>query len=337
MAAAKPMKEKRITSDLVLQPFTWLLGLGDYIFGPLQRLIGLKRMAWFFLFPNLVIFSIFVLLPMLLNFAYTFTSGNQMLLENRSFVGMDNLNRLFTCENFSLPNTCREDLFWRAAGNTVVFVVGQVAFMVLFSLITALALNRNVPWRGFFRAMFFYPVLLSPVVVALIWRWILQDQYGLLNSILVSVGQEKVGWLINANWAQFWVIAVSIWAQMGFFTLILLAGLQSISKEVYEASSMDGANAWQSFTNITWPLLMPTTTVVVILALIRAVQVFDQVFVLTGGGPGTATMYLVQYIYRSAFDFRDYGLAAAASLIMAIVLLVLTVGQLYFSRKQEAA
>ncbi len=102
-------------------------------------------------------------------------------------------------------------------------------------------------------------------------------------------------------------------------------------------SAMDGANAWQSFTNITWPLLMPTTTVVVILALIRAVQVFDQVFVLTGGGPGTATMYLVQYIYRSAFDFRDYGLAAAASLIMAIVLLVLTIGQLYFSRKQEAA
>ena len=119
--------------------------------------------------------------------------------------------------------------------------------MVLFSLVTALALNRNIRGRGFFRAMFFYPVLLSPVVVALIWKWILQEKYGLLNAFLVALGIDKVPWLNNANWATFWVIAVSIWAQMGFFTLILLAGLQSISKEVYEASSMDGANAWQSF------------------------------------------------------------------------------------------
>ena len=337
MPAKTRKTEKRSFSDFFLEMFTWLLGLGDVIFNPLQRLIGLKRMAWVFLLPNLVIFGIFILLPMLLNFAYSFTSGNEMLLENRAVVGMDNLDRLFSCENYGLPNTCREDLFWRAASNTLVFVLGQVIFMVLLSLITALALNRSVPWRGFFRAMFFYPVLLSPVVVALIWRWILQDQYGLLNSVLVSLGMPKVGWLIQANWAQFWVIAVSIWAQMGFFTLILLAGLQSISKEVYEASAMDGANPWQSFTQITWPLLLPTTTVVVILALIRAVQVFDQVFVLTGGGPGTATLYLVQYIYRSAFDFRNYGLAAAASLVMAVVLLVLTLGQLYFSRKQEAA
>jgi alpha-1,4-digalacturonate transport system permease protein len=336
MTSKLPTKEKFFIGDLIFAPFTWLLGLADYLFNPLQRLIGLKRMAWFFLLPNLVIFCLFILLPMLLNFAYAFTSGNEMLLENRSFVGMENLNRLFTCENFSQPNTCREDLFWRAAGNTTVFVVGQVIFIVLFSLITALALNRNIPQRGFFRAIFFYPVLLSPVVVAMIWRWILQDQYGLLNSFLVSLGMEKVGWLITANWAQIWVIAVSIWAQMGFFTLILLAGLQSISKEVYEASAMDGANPWQSFTNITWPLLMPTTTVVVILALLRAVQVFDQVFVLTGGGPGTATLYMVQYIYRSAFDFRNYGMASAASLVMAVVLLVLTIGQLYFSRKQEA-
>ena len=330
-------KKIHFSGDLLLRPITWLLGLADFVLNPLQRLIGLKRMAYIFLIPNLFVFCLFVLLPMLLNFAYSFTSGNEMLLENRAFVGMENLTRLFTCENFSLPNTCREDLFWRAAGNTVVFVVGQVLFMVLFSLITALALNRNIRGRGFFRAMFFYPVLLSPVVVALIWKWILQENYGLLNAFLVALGFEKAPWLNNANLATFWVIVVSIWAQMGFFTLILLAGLQSISKEVYEASSMDGANAWQSFRNITWPLLMPTTTVVIILALIRAVQVFDQVFVLTGGGPGTATMYMVQYIYRSAFDFRDYGLAAAASLIMAIVLLVLTLGQLAISRNQEAA
>lgn len=337
MTASNPIHKLQISNDLLLRPFTWLLGLADYLFSPLQRKIGLKRMAYVFVLPNMLVFGIFILLPMILNFVYGFTSGSSILLENRDFVGMENLNRLFTCEDITRVNTCREDLFWRAVGNTAVFVVGQVAFIVFFSLITALALNRNIRGRGFFRAMFFYPVLLSPVVVALIWKWILQYQYGLLNSILVSLGVEKVGWLLSANWAQFWTVAVSIWAQMGFFTLILLAGLQSISKEVYEASAMDGANAWQSFSNITWPLLMPTTTVVLILALIRAVQVFDQVYVLTGGGPGTATMYMVQYIYRTGFEFRNYGLAAAASLVLAIVLLVLTVGQLIISRKQEAA
>jgi alpha-1,4-digalacturonate transport system permease protein len=337
MAVSRSVKRLNLSSDMILRPLTWLAGLADYVLSPLQRLIGIRRMAYFFLLPNLLIFCIFILLPMLLNFAYSFTSGSEMLLENRTFVGLDNLTRLFTCDNFTIPNSCQEDLFWRAAGNTVIFVVGQVVFMVLFSLTTALALNREIRGRGFFRAMFFYPVLLSPVVVALIWRWILQEKYGLLNAFLAFIGLDKVGWLNDSTWAAFWVIAVSIWAQMGFFTLILLAGLQSISKEVYEASSMDGANAWQSFTNITWPLLMPTTTVVLILALIRAVQVFDQVFVLTGGGPGTATMYLVQYIYRSAFDFREFGMAAAASLVMAVVLLVLTLGQLALSRRQESA
>jgi alpha-1,4-digalacturonate transport system permease protein len=124
---------------------------------------------------------------------------------------------------------------------------------------------------------------------------------------------------------------------MGFYTLILLAGLQAIPKEMYEAAAMDGANLWHTFRSITLPLLMPTMVVVLVLSLIRAVQVFDQVFVLTNGGPGTATLYIVQYIYRTGFEHRIYGMAAAASLVLAIVLLVLTIGQLLLSRKQEVA
>jgi alpha-1,4-digalacturonate transport system permease protein len=294
-------------------------------------------MAYFFVLPNMLIFGIFILIPMLLNFYYGFTSGSSILLENRPVVGTANFDKIFTCSDFFSPNTCAEDLFWRGARNTTVFVVFQVGFIILVSLLTALALNRDIKGRGFFRAIFFYPVLLSPVVVALIWKWILQYQNGLLNAFLVSLGLDKVPWLLNANWAQFWVIAISIWAQMGFFTLILLAGLQAIPKEMYEAASMDGANKWRTFWNVTLPLLMPTMTVVLVLALIRAVQVFDQVFVLTSGGPGTATLYIVQYIYRTAFEFRNYGMAAAASLVLAIVLLVLTLGQLLFQRRQEAA
>lgn len=324
------------SASLLLQPFLWAMSLLDYILTPLQRLIGYKRMAYFFVLPNLIIFGIFILLPMLLNFYYGFTGGDSILLENRSVVGTANFEKIFGCQDFTRPNTCREDLFWRGAWNTVTFVVFQVGFIVLFSLLTALALNRDIRGRGFFRAIFFYPVLLSPVVVALIWKWILQYQNGLLNAFLVSLGFDKMPWLLDANWAQFWVIAVSVWAQMGFFTLILLAGLQAIPKEMYEAASMDGANKWRSFWNVTMPLLMPTMTVVLVLSLIRAVQVFDQVFVLTNGGPGTATLYVVQYIYRTAFEFRNFGMAAAASLVLATVLLILTIGQLTLQRRQEA-
>ncbi len=339
MQAGKPPAPRppRLSGDILLQPFLWVMSLLDYVLAPLQKLIGYKRMAYFFVLPNLLIFGIFILIPMLLNFYYGFTGGDSILLENRPAVGTANFAKIFTCKDFFSPNTCAEDLFWRGAWNTATFVVFQVGFIILFSLITALALNRDVKGRGFFRAMFFYPVLLSPVVIALIWKWILQYQNGLLNAFLVSLGFDKVPWLLNANWAQVWVIAISIWAQMGFFTLILLAGLQAIPKEMYEAASMDGANKWRTFRNVTLPLLMPTMTVVLVLALIRAVQVFDQVFVLTHGGPGTATLYIVQYIYRTAFEFRNYGMAAAASLVLAIVLLILTVGQLMVQRRQEAA
>lgn len=330
-------KRSWFSGDLLLQPFLWVLSLLDYVLAPLQKLIGYKRMAYFFVLPNLSIFGIFILIPMVLNFYYGFTSGSSILLENRPVVGAANFEKIFKCQDFFTPNTCAEDLFWRGAWNTLTFVVFQVVLIVLVSLLTALALNREIRGRGFFRAMFFYPVLLSPVVVALIWKWILQYQNGLLNAFLVSLGFDKMPWLLDAKWAQFWVIAVSVWAQMGFFTLILLAGLQAIPREMYEAASMDGANKWRSFWNVTLPLLMPTMTVVLVLALVRAVQVFDQVFVLTNGGPGTATLYLVQYIYRTAFEFRNYGMAAAGSLVLAIVLFVLTVGQLLFQRRQEAA
>ena len=197
------------------------------------------------------------------------------------------------------------------------------------SLATALVLNSSIKARGFFRSVFFYPVLLSPIVVALIWKWILQEN-GLLNGILTGLGFDKVPFMVDASWARFWVIGISVWAFMGFYTLILLAGLQAIPSEVYEAAQIDGAGAWRSFLNITLPLLMPTMTVVLVLALIRAVQIFDVVFAFTGGGPGTATLYMVQYIYDNGFasPTKLYGLAASASLLMAAVLIILTLGQL---------
>lgn len=308
----------------------------DIVFTALQRVVGLRGMPYIFVLPNLLIFGIFILFPMLLNFVYAFTGGTEFFPDQRPWVGTANFEQLLDCENFLDPNTCREDLFWRAVFNTGRYVILQVGLMVLVSLATALVLNQKIKARGFFRSVYFYPVLLSPIVVALIWKWILQEN-GLLNGIIISLGYEKLPFLVDAQWARFWVVIISVWAFMGFYTLILLAGLQSIPSDLYEAASIDGANEWNSFANITMPLLMPQMVVVLVLSLIRAVQIFDVVFAFTGGGPGTATLYLVQYIYSKGFSSpsKQFGLAAAASLLMAGVLVVLILVQ-QLRRREEA-
>jgi alpha-1,4-digalacturonate transport system permease protein len=178
-------------------------------------------------------------------------------------------------------------------------------------------------------------VLLSPVVVALIWKWILLRD-GILNAFLVSIGLERILFFVSPDWAMFWAVFVSIWAHMGFYVLILLAGLQAIPADVYEAAEMDGTAPWRSFWRITLPLLMPTMVVVLLLSLIRAVQAFDEIYVLTGGGPGSATTFIIQFIYDVGFATRprQLGLAAAASLLVAGVLFVLTMIQLAATRKR---
>jgi alpha-1,4-digalacturonate transport system permease protein len=333
-----PHRYRAAIGRWLYRPVELLMTSLDLVLLPLQRVAGIRRMAYFFVAPNLIIFGIFILFPMLLNFYYGFTTGQSILLENRDYVGTENLETLLSCDDYSDPNTCSEDLFWRGVRNTFLYVTVQVTSMVLLASITAITLNRKIVLRGFFRSVFFYPVLLSPVVVALIWKWFLRYDNGLLNAILDDLGYGRVGFLAESGWATFWVIVVSDWAQMGFYTLILLAGLQAIPASLYEAAEIDGANAWRRFWSVTLPLLMPTMTVVLVLAFIRAVQVFDQVFVLTRGGPGTATLFIVQYIYRQAFveSPTQYGMAAAASLLLALVLLVLTLAQLFFARRSEA-
>jgi alpha-1,4-digalacturonate transport system permease protein len=296
-----------------------------------------RSTPWFFLTPNLVIFGVFTFLPIAINFYYAFTGGVQLYPRDRPFVGFENLATLLDCGNYLDPSTCKRDLFWRAVWNTAKYSLFQVSLMVLFSLITALVLNRKIIGRGFWRGVYFYPVLLSPVVVALIWKWILQRD-GLLNGVMAAAGGEPTLWLAEAGWAFFWVVFVSIWAHMGFYTLILLAGLQAIPADLYEAAQLDRASPWRSLTRITLPLLMPNLLVVLVLAAIRAVQTFDEVFVLTGGGPGSATTFVVQFIYQTGFQeqVRLYGLAAAGSLLLAVALIVLTLIQLRATKASDA-
>ncbi len=333
-------KSKQSIGEIVARPFArgWnaLLDVVDRLLFPIQQVLGVRRMAYVFVLPNLLIFGIFILFPTLLNFYYSVTGSAKLFPSKRPFVGAENFQRLFDCENFLDPNTCREDLFARAVINTTWYVLFWVILLVGISLLTALALNGNIKARGFFRSIFFFPVLLSPIVVALIWKWILQEN-GLFNALLIGAGLDKISFLTSAGWSTFWVIFISVWAQMGFYTLILLAGLQAIPGDVYEAGKIDGADHLAAFWYITLPLLMPTMLVVLVLSLIRGVQVFDVVFAFTGGGPGTATLYLVQYIYKNGFASasKEYGLAAAASVAMGLVLIAFTLVQLRLGREKS--
>jgi alpha-1,4-digalacturonate transport system permease protein len=156
---------------------------------------------------------LFTFLPIVIDFHYAFTGGAQLAPSERPYVGAENFQTLFDCRNYLDPSTCNKDLFWRAVHNTALFAVFQVVLMVVFSLVTALVLNRKIIGRGFFRGVYFYPVLLSPVVVALIWKWVLQRE-GLLNAMLQSAGMSGLVWLNEPSWAFFWSVFVSSWAHM---------------------------------------------------------------------------------------------------------------------------
>ena len=311
-----------------------LVKLVDLPMRAVQALIGQRRMPYVFLLPNLVFFGVFVFVPLAINVWYSVTGGAALFLSQRPYVGAGQYAYLFDCGSYLDPSSCREDHFWRGVLNTIVFTIFQVTMMVLFSLITALVLNMKIKARGFFRAVYFFPVLLSPVVVALIWKWILQRD-GLLNAGLTSIGGQKILFFVDPSWAMFWAVFVSIWAHMGFYTLILLAGLQAIPGDLYEAAEMDATPVSRVLWRITLPLLWPNLLVVVVLSLIKAVQTFDEVFVLTGGGPGTATTMIVQYVYETAFanQVQNFGLASAASVVLGVVLFVLTLIQLGIAQR----
>ncbi|RMF53601.1 MAG: sugar ABC transporter permease [Chloroflexota bacterium] len=328
----------RGVQQLLSLPLMGALYLLDAVIGSIERLIGHKRMPYLFVLPNMAIFAIFILLPLLLNFFFAFTGGTSIIPENRPWVGLGNFERLFACQDITNVSTCREDVFFFAVRNTFLFVIVEVPSMVVLAMLIALALNRDIRLRGFFRSAFFFPVLLSPVVVALVWKWMLQTRGGLINTLLGFFGIAPIEFVLDGNWMMFWSIFVSVWAQVGFYALILLAGLQGIPPVLYEAAEIDGASELQRFWKVTLPMLRPTLLVVLVLSLIRGVQMFDHVYVLTGGGPGTATVLTVQYIYRTAFEPpNNWGMAAAVSLMLAAVLAMLTVIQLILNRRQTEA
>jgi alpha-1,4-digalacturonate transport system permease protein len=284
-----------------------------------------QRIApYLFILPNMLIFGVFILYPAINGFNISrYDSTNA-----RTFtpVGVRNYERLFD-----------DAEFFAAARATIIFVVAFVALSTVCAIVLGLLLVQPLRARGFFRAAFFLPVLLSPVVVGLIWGWILERRSGALNVLLGSVGLPEFGWLVDGSLALGVTIFVGVWMHVGFYTLIIMAGLQGIDSTYYEAARIDGASGWQQFRHITLPLLRPTTLVVVILSLIAGFQAFDFIYTLTGGGPLGATTLMVQYIYENAFRSPiQYGLAAAGSVILFCTIFGLTFLNFLYARRKES-
>jgi ABC-type sugar transport system permease subunit len=223
------------------------------------------------------------------------------------------------------------------ARNTAIYVVFYMVISTLLSLTFAIVINQQKFARGFFRSIVFLPVMLSPIVVGLIWNDVLDRKVGPLNTLLEALGGGSPGWLVEPKLGMISAIFVGVWVHLGFYTIILLAGLQGIDHSIFEAATMDGATRWQITRRITLPLLKPTTLIIVILSTIHGFQSFDFIYTLTGGGPLGATTLIVQYIYERAFQSPiQYGLGSAAGVILFLIIFAFTALNFLVGKRREA-
>lgn len=276
-----------------------------------------RRERWaaaVFLAPDVLGFLVFLFVPVLLAFGLAFfeVSG----FGDISFVGLDNYRRMLG-----------DALFRESLLVTLIYVVAMVPGVFVASLGLALLVRRKMPFVGALRAAFFLPHVISLVVAGLVWQFLLADRVGLVNRLLRAVGLSGVSWLGDPRYALLTVLVVSIWFYMGYYMIIFLAGLQDIPREYYDAARVDGAGGFAMFRHVTWPLLKPTSFFVAVVATVAAVsgaQAFDLIYVLTQGGPVNSTSLGMFYIYQQAFQYNDFGYAAALASVFVLALLVIT-------------
>jgi multiple sugar transport system permease protein len=277
--------------------------------------------AWLFITPAALGVIIFQLYPTLFSLYISFTRWN--LLSPAKWIGFQNYIELFTTDRF----------FAKATANTLWYGIGTVIAGIAFGLFFGVLLNQGIRFKYIYRAIYFIPVVAPTVAVALLWAWLYDSQFGIINGLLRMVGVKGPNWLGSTQWALPSIIIQAIWAGLGFNIIIFLAGLQGISQEYYEAAEIDGANPLQKFFSITLPLLSPTTFFVLVTGVIGAFQVFDVPFIMTGGGPANATQTVVMLVYSNAFRIQKMGLAAAISYIIFLVILILTFLNFRISKK----
>jgi len=288
-------------------------------------MIGQRRISnigWLTLFlaPGLSSLLLFTVGPILASLGLTLFDWD--LLTPPRFVGLQNYIDLG-----------RDSDFWAALRHTMLFIGGYVPSVTALALLVALVLNTRLRGIAVLRTAFFLPVVCSWVAVALLWSWLFNPKYGLVNHLLSLVGIVGPDWLFDRTWAMPAIILTSVWKDLGFVMVVFLAGLQAIADDYYEAAALDGANAWQQLRTITIPLLAPTMFFVTVISLINSFQVFDQVWVMTGGGPAGATSVLVEQIVKHAFSYGRMGYAAAMSWVLFALVFSVTLVQLRLQRR----
>ncbi len=282
-----------------------------------------RELLWALLFlaPSLVIFGIFTYYSLAFNVYLSFTSWN-FVSPVKTFTGLENYRLILA-----------DQRFWRAVRQTFYYAGGSVSLSLVFGLVLAILLNQKIVGRGFFRTLAFSPYITTIAAVSLLWMWIFDPNYGLMNYLLRLVGLNGLPWLSSTRWAMPALIIMSVWRSMGYNAVIFLAGLTAINRELYEAASIDGAGALQSFRHITVPLLSPTTFFLTVTSIIGALQVFDSVSVMTKGGPVNSTSVINFYIYEQAFGRFRAGYAATASMLLFVAILGLTFFQMKVSQR----
>jgi len=227
--------------------------------------------------------------------------------------------------------------FLKAIYNTVYYVILSVPTQIALALIIALLLNRNIRFKNLFRTAYFIPFVTSVVAVSLVWQWMFNDQFGLLNYFLSWFDINKIAWLKEEKWTIPTIAIVSVWQHLGYTTVIFLAGLQNIDRSYYEAADVDGANSWQKFKYITWPLLSPTTFFIMIITMIGSFKIFSQIFILYQGLPGPVNksgLTLVYYVFQKFYDEQRMGVASAAAYMLFLIILLLTFIQFRLGKKR---
>ncbi len=285
-----------------------------------------KNLSWvapyLFLGPALLLFIAFVLLPMVFGVWLSLLEWD--VLSPPRFVGLDNYEELLVSRRFRFS-------IWV----TILYTVGSVPLGIILSLLCALALNQNIRFRTFFRSALVLPTVTSLVAVGLLWRFIFSSEYGIVNYVLALLEISPVPWLAQSPWALISVMIVDIWRHLGYNMVIILAGLQAIPSEVFEAAKIDGASSWQRFRYVTVPLLRPTLLFVSVISIISSFRSFDHIYVMTNGGPGDDTTVWVVYLYQQAFQFFRMGLASAAAYVLFALLLLLTFVQMRLFDKES--
>ncbi|PYE86260.1 carbohydrate ABC transporter permease [Pseudoroseicyclus aestuarii] len=278
--------------------------------------------AYSFIAPNLIGFLVFTFGPICFAFALAFMhwDGSNPI----QWAGLDNFFELF-----------RDKAFQAALWNTLIYTAFSVPLTLAAALGVAVLLNNKIAGRNFFRTAMFFPYVASLVAVAVVWNMLFNPAMGPVNMILYTVGvdpQALPGWAADRYWAMPTVILFGVWKDLGYFMVIYLAGLQGIPRELYEAADIDGANGWQKFWKITVPQLAPTTFFVSVILTIQSFKVFDQIFMITQGGPGTSTLVLVYHIYNEAFISWDLGYASMVAMVLFLIVLAVTILQFRLTR-----